>query len=241
MKQILGKILHKLRKKFYVPKDKLEIDSKMPTMMIYKSLKCSKDTLEELILVDWKEDLVHMFKEVGLKNLKTLEINVYNEVQPTNKKHKEEVSDIPRIPLNYCQWLIELKLINCPTLTNRIFEIIVDNLLHLQRLEIGGRAEEYNSNITLDGIKILWGSESENKNKDDDEEDDFRMHKGLKSSLVTIKIEYCVKIGNQAIEMICNRFYETLENFSIIRNYYEFSAKITDEALEHFNKWKNLK
>ena len=96
-----------------------------------------------------------MFNEVGLNKLKILEINVYNEVKQNKKKQKDDLGEIPRIPLNRLQGLVELKLMNCPTLTNHIFEIIVDNLTFLSHLEIGGRPEEYNSYITLDGIRIL--------------------------------------------------------------------------------------
>ena len=41
-----------IEKKFYVPKQILEINNKMPTMMIYKALKSSKNSLEKLVLMD---------------------------------------------------------------------------------------------------------------------------------------------------------------------------------------------
>ena len=151
---------------------------------------------------------------------------------------KLEIHDYPKeIPLNkISNWLRELCLLNNPDLTNDIFELIVDNCFHLVKLEIGGKPKEYNPHITLDGIQILWGSDF---NYHDDEED-YRIHKGLRWGLVWFKIEYCIKIGGKALEMICNRFWESLASLSIIRNYYEFSAKIPDEALINFKNWHSL-
>ena len=63
---------------------------------------------------------------------------------------------------------------------------------------------------------------------------------GLKSNLVTLKIHYCSKVGKLAIDAICNRFGPTLTTFSVIRNFYEFSAKIPDEALKTFEKCEVL-
>lgn len=49
--------------------------------------------------------------------------------------------------------------------------------------------------------------------------------------MVSLKFEYWSKIGGEAIDIITTRFGETLEKLAIVRNYYEFSAKITDQAL----------
>ena len=150
-----------------------------------------------------------------------------------NKKKKsklkytdEEENPMAKIPLNRFPGLVELRIVNSPTITNQIFEVIVDNCPLLTHLEFGGKPDDYNSLITLDGIRVLWGSPDEDKDEYSDEDDVFHDSAGLKSSLQTIKIHYWVKVGEQAMELINSRFGETLKTFSIFRNYYEFSAKI---------------
>lgn len=121
-----------------------------------------------------------------------------------------------------------------------MINILPYSLGTLTHLEFGGSPKDYNSLITLDGIRILWGSDFEDKDEYEDEEHDYRFNQGLRSSLKTFRVEYCTKIGKQAMDLVCNRFGDTLENFSIIRNYYEFAAKIKDDSLEAFKRCKKL-
>ena len=79
---------------------------------------------------------------------------------------------------------------------------------------MGGLANDYTDDISLEGIETL----------------------GLlkkPSGLRKIKFEYCTKVGDQAIFFIAKKFYHCLEELSIIRNYYEKAARISDDAFEH--------
>ena len=196
-----------------------------------------------------------MFSEVDLSQLKKFELSHFTAVTehkskagkgPGSGKEKkrpkyldEEVNPMAKIPLNKFPGLSILKIVNSPTVTNQIFDVIIENCQKLRHLEFGGRPNEYNSLITLDGIRVLCGSH-EDREEYSDSGDDFHDQMGLKSNLETIKVHYCVKIGGQAMELITKRFGDSLKNFSILRNYYEFSAKITDDALKNFEKCPNL-
>lgn len=81
-------------------------------------------------------------------------------------------------------------------------------------MEIGGLQNDYSDDITLEGIESLAL---------------FKKPAGLKK----IKIEYCTKVGDQAIHFITKRFYHCLEELSIVRNYYEKAARISDEAFAY--------
>ena len=54
--------------------------------------------------------------------------------------------------------------------------------------------------------------------------------------LEVLVLEYCGKLGDNAISTICERFCETLEEFTLRRNYYEKTATISDRALESFQE-----
>lgn len=155
-------------------------------------------------------------------------------------KYTEEENPMAKIPLHRFPGLVDLRIVNSPTITNRVFEVIAENCPLLTHLEFGGKPDEYNSFISLDGIRILWGSPDEDKGEYSDEDDVFHESMGLQSSLQTIKIYYWVKVGEQAIELISNRFGDSLKSLWIYRNFNEFSAKITDEALISLEKWSKL-
>ena len=98
-----------------------------------------------------------------------------------------------------------------PLIGNDVLQTLATNCKKLTRLEIGGLANDYSDDITLEGIETLAL---------------FKKPAGLKK----VKIEYCTKVGDQAIQFISKRFYHCLEEISIIRNYYEKAARISDEA-----------
>jgi hypothetical protein len=218
-------------------------------MLLYKCLHKNEKTLEHLTLVDCKEDLTHMFSEVTMDKLKSFELSdfsivpshkIEDKVKQKTRYEEHAPNPMSKIPLNKLKVIIELKIVDSPTITNRIFEVIVTNLFFLKHLEFGGKPREFNHHITLSGVRILWGKEEGKDDFSNEGENDFHEDMGLKSNLTTLKIHYCSKIGKQAIEAIWNRFGPTLATFSVIRNFYEFSAKIPDEALKSIEKWEVL-
>ena len=107
-----------------------------------------------------------------------------------------------KIPLYEFPNLVDLRIVNSPTVTNQIFEVIIENCEFLKHLEFGGKPQEYNNLISLEGIRVLCGSEAEGKDEFSDEEYSYRESMGLKSSLEVLKIHYCVKVGSQTVEMV---------------------------------------
>jgi hypothetical protein len=83
----------------------------------------------------------------------------------------------------------------------------------LKNLEIGGLPTEYNNNITYEGIEGFTH---------------------FKSKLRRIKFEFCAKIGDMSIETIADHFGPNLEEFSVVRNYFEKVAKISDKSIKSF-------
>lgn len=94
-----------------------------------------------------------------------------------------------------------------------IFLVLSMNCPNLRHLEVGGLPNEFNNNITYEGIESLTK---------------------LKSKLRKIKFEFCGKIGDMCIQTLVQHFGSHLEEFSIIRNYFEKVAKISDESLKVF-------
>ncbi len=101
-----------------------------------------------------------------------------------------------------------------PFINNDVLQTLATHCKKLTRLEIGGLQNDYSDDITLEGIESLGL---------------FKKPAGLKK----IKIEYCTKVGDQAIHFISKRFYHCLEELSIVRNYYEKAARISDEAFAY--------
>jgi len=91
---------------------------------------------------------------------------------------------------------------------------------NLNHLEIGGLPNEFNNNITYEGIESLTK---------------------LKSRLRKIRFEYCGKIGDMSIATLVQHFGSSLEEFSVVRNYFEKVAKISDESFKVFQHAPNLR
>lgn len=83
----------------------------------------------------------------------------------------------------------------------------------MSHLEIGALPNDYSDDISFEGIESLIM---------------LKRPYGLKK----IRIEYCTKIGDKAIQALTKRFGYCIEELSIIRNYYEKAAKISDEAFK---------
>ncbi|CAI2370613.1 unnamed protein product [Moneuplotes crassus] len=214
---------------------------------LYKYLQKNKDTLTELSLDNCKEDLVHLFGQFEFPLLTKFELSEFVAIEDAkgSKKSKSkqlygEIDESPmtKIPLDRFPGLVELKIVNSPNITNGIFGVIAKHCPLLTWLEFGGKPEEYNCNISLDGIRVLEGcvlgcvfccrrSPS-------------CCHGAPIEPIETLKIHYCVKIGEKSIELINERFCDSLKSFSIYRNYLEFSAKITDKCLKAFEKSTKL-
>ena len=89
-------------------------------------------------------------------------------------------------------------------------------------LEIGALPNDYADDISFEGIESLLM---------------LKRPYGLKK----VRIEYCTKIGDKAIQALAKRFDYCLEEFSIIRNYYEKAARISDEAFKYLQDCYNLR
>jgi F-box/leucine-rich repeat protein 2/20 len=101
-----------------------------------------------------------------------------------------------------------------PLLSNIVLQALASTCKKLSRLEVGALPNDYSDDISLEGIESLLM---------------LKRPYGLK----IIRIEYCTKIGDRAIEALTKRFGYCIEEFSIIRNYYEKAAKISDEAFKY--------
>mmetsp|Transcript_32620 Transcript_32620/g.31994 ORF Transcript_32620/g.31994 Transcript_32620/m.31994 type:complete len:84 (-) Transcript_32620:79-330(-) len=77
--------------------------------------------------------------------------------KPRSKQLYGEIDESPmtKIPLDRFPGLVELKIVNSPNITNGIFGVIAKHCPLLTWLEFGGKPEEYNCNISLDGIRVL--------------------------------------------------------------------------------------
>lgn len=102
---------------------------------------------------------------------------------------------------------------------NDIFEHLVRYCANIKKLQIGGTPTEFNHNITLDGIEILCLT---------------------KCSINTLSFRYCSKIGDKCVDTLCKRFSKDLKHFSIVRNFIEKVAHITDESIRSFEKCQYL-
>mmetsp|Transcript_25789 Transcript_25789/g.19469 ORF Transcript_25789/g.19469 Transcript_25789/m.19469 type:complete len:173 (+) Transcript_25789:517-1035(+) len=105
------------------------------------------------------------------------------------------------------------------TVNNEIFIYLANSCLNLRHLEIGGEPTEFNNNITFEGIEGLTH---------------------IKSKLRRLRFEYCAKIGDLSIQTIASHFGPHLLEFSVVRNYFEKVAKVSDETLKSFGACPNL-
>jgi len=101
-----------------------------------------------------------------------------------------------------------------PLLSNIVLHQLATSCKKLSCLEIGACPNDYSDDISYEGIESLLM---------------LKRPYGLKR----IRIEYCTKIGDKAIQAISKRFGYCLEELSIIRNYYEKAARISDEAFKY--------
>ena len=109
-----------------------------------------------------------------------------------------------------------------PLLSNLVLHQLATSCKKLSCLEIGACPNEYSDDISFEGIESLLM---------------LKRPYGLKR----IRIEYCTKIGDKAIQAIAKRFGYCLEEFSVIRNYYEKAARISDEAFKYLQNCDNLR
>jgi len=86
-------------------------------------------------------------------------------------------------------------------------------------LELIGRPVEYNLHFSQEGFEGFHQS---------------------KASLEVIRIAYCARVGNAIIKILADKFGKSLKEFSVVRNYYEKCAKISDEGIESLKVCPNL-
>lgn len=62
-----------------------------------------------------------------------------------------------------------------------------------------------------------------------------------KPGLKKVRFEYCTKIGDLAIQSLTKRYWQSLEEVAIIRNYFEKTAKISDDSFKQLQNCQKLK
>ena len=82
----------------------------------------------------------------------------------------------------------------------------------LEGLEMGGKPDEFQQNISLDGVENLC-------------------YEQFSNSIKEIKFEYCKKIGGETIIKLAENC-PNLTKLAVIRNFNEKSARIDDSCLE---------
>ena len=82
--------------------------------------------------------------------------------------------------------------------------------MNLKRLEIGGKPNEFQHNISYDGIENFCNF--------------------MSGRIQALRFEYCVKIGQESIAKIAQTMKENLKELAIIRNFNEKSSNIGDQA-----------
>ena len=105
-----------------------------------------------------------------------------------------------------------LSLLRNNKLTNEFFTTLTSKVRDLEGLEMGGKPNAFQHNLSLDGVENLCAME-------------FSM------AIKEIKFEYCSKIGSETIIKIAENCPD-LRKLSIIRNFNEKSARIDDYCLE---------
>jgi len=108
--------------------------------------------------------------------------------------------------------LTKFVLLKNTKVNNDVF-FYLKNCNNLKHLEIGGMPTDFNNNLTFEGIENLTL---------------------LRSNLRVLRFEYCAKIGDLSIQLINKRFGENLEEFSVVRNYFDKVSKISDDCLKSF-------
>ena len=105
-----------------------------------------------------------------------------------------------------------LSLLRNNKLTNEFFTTLTNKEKDLEGLEMGGKPDSFQQNISLDGVENLC-----------------QMDKA--SFLQEIKFEYCAKIGSETIIKLAESCPE-LRRLSIVRNFNEKAARIDDSCVE---------
>ena len=111
--------------------------------------------------------------------------------------------------------LLEIKylsLLRNNKLTNEFFTTLTNKVRDLEGLEMGGKPNSFQNNISLDGVENLCAME-------------------FSQAIKEIKFEYCSKIGSETIVKIAENCPD-LRKLSVIRNFNEKSARIDDYCLE---------
>lgn len=58
--------------------------------------------------------------------------------------------------------------------------------------------------------------------------------------LKSIKLDYCARVGDQVIDIIAERFGDSLVELQVIRNCFEKTAKISDEGVQSLSRCNKL-
>ncbi len=105
-----------------------------------------------------------------------------------------------------------LSLLRNTRLTDDIFTQLVNKTKVLEGVEMGGKPDDYQHNISLDGIEILCSL-------------------NFTTAIKSLKFEYCSKIGSETIIKLAESCPE-LRELTVIRNFSEKSARIDDSCIE---------
>lgn len=110
-------------------------------------------------------------------------------------------------------------MLRCSNLDDKLFYYVAAYCKKLENFSFGGSPTVYNMHFSLEGLEAF---------------------KEAKLSLKVIRIEYCTKIGDGCVELMGAQFRENLRELHIVRNIYEKTAKISDDAIKHLKFCPNL-
>ena len=204
--------------------------SKVTTSELARFLDIVRPTIKEFYTRDSHIDFSKMFRTLRLPTLEKFvftdtkkviqDVDIRSLIEGCPNIKYLDLSNIPAVDNRLITKALEklnqietFKLLKNTKVNYEIFLALSLNCPNLKHLEIGGLPNEFNNNITYEGIESLTK---------------------LKSKLKVIKFEYCAKIGDLCIQTLVQHFGPSLEEFSVIRNYFEKVAKISDESLKVF-------
>ena len=189
----------------------------------------------------------HFDFEKAFKNVKLYSLKFFSYMDSPRELSEVGIKEFTKA----CPNLIQLNFSGCQQVKNNTFKLIVGQLrklqeiivlrnnnltdeffgilsskdgtnLNLKRLEIGGKFNEFQHEISFDPFAMFLNF--------------------MVGRIETIRFEYCSKVGDEFITKIAETQKGSLRELAVIRNFNEKSAKISDVALNQLaTQCPNLK
>ncbi|EGR29662.1 hypothetical protein IMG5_151320 [Ichthyophthirius multifiliis] len=217
-------------KKLYLPFNANSSDTCYLLMSIPK-------TLEFLQINNINIEFAAVFNQ-KIQNLRTLELQNRNKRKKNFDENEMKAIQrqcpnltsltINKAPINdkiLCFLLKEFKNLqvlnipNTPKLTNVTLEVISKFCVNLEELHFGGSPSNFNMEFSVEG---------------------FKHFEQAKFQLKYIKLHYCARVGDSVLQILGQKFKETLIELQIVRNCFEKCAKISDQGVQYLSQCVNL-